>query len=192
MNGRGPVSRHLQLPAGRGLKHAHALEKELSMLTGGVSYCRFSFHGGVKHVSTTSPIRWSHVAYPRPRVSETSTMTRLWVGLPARGRWSSRESALERRPAGGPRSRRQSAARDGTSRRAAAAAPLPRGMASSRTMRSTVLQRRDARTRRSPKEQHDLRERYKRHVRHNMHDYKKVCSAGWRAHHSCPESCCAP
>ena len=50
MNGRGPVSRHLQLPASRGLKHAHALESELSMLTGGVSYCRFSFHGGVKHV----------------------------------------------------------------------------------------------------------------------------------------------
>ena len=54
MNGRGPVSRHLQLPAGRGLKHAHALEKELSMLTGGVSYCRFSFHGGVKHVRDRS------------------------------------------------------------------------------------------------------------------------------------------
>ena len=52
MNGRGPVSRHLQLPARRGLKHAHALESELSMLTGGVSYCRFSFHGGVKHVHT--------------------------------------------------------------------------------------------------------------------------------------------
>ena len=31
-------------------QHAHALESELSMLTGGVSYCRFSFHGGVKHV----------------------------------------------------------------------------------------------------------------------------------------------
>ena len=34
-------------------QHAHALECDLSMLAGGVSYCRFSFHGGVKHVPAT-------------------------------------------------------------------------------------------------------------------------------------------
>ena len=65
MNGRGPVSRHLQLPARRGLKHAHALESELSMLTGGVSYCRFSFHGGVKHVHPWSRSRWAMESLPR-------------------------------------------------------------------------------------------------------------------------------